>query len=110
VACGTAIPPVEGSVDLLTIGDRGFILHVNCVRVNRELPSCDISISEGGGRRGESSGGRRLPRGAKEYSDSSGPCAKKVLVGGFLGEGQVASKWYQSQDFSVFCSREEEKT
>jgi hypothetical protein len=39
--------PVEGSVDPLTIGDRGFVLHVNCVRVNRELPRCDIPISEG---------------------------------------------------------------
>jgi hypothetical protein len=40
--------PIKGSVDPLTIGDRGFVLHVNCVRVNRELPSRDIPISEEG--------------------------------------------------------------
>jgi hypothetical protein len=43
--------PIEKSVDPLTIGVRGLVVHVNCDRVNRELPSCDIPISEGGGNR-----------------------------------------------------------
>jgi hypothetical protein len=34
--------PIEESVDPLTIGDRGFVVYENCVRVNRELPSRDI--------------------------------------------------------------------
>jgi hypothetical protein len=29
---------------------------------------------------------------------------------GLLGEGQVASSGIRAKDFSVFCSREEEKT
>jgi hypothetical protein len=40
--------PIEESVDPLTIGDRGFVVYVNCVRDNRELPSHDIPISEEG--------------------------------------------------------------
>jgi hypothetical protein len=34
--------PIEESVDPLTIGDRGFVVYENWVRVNRELPSRDI--------------------------------------------------------------------
>ena len=30
------------------IGDRGFVVYVNCVRDNRKLPSRDIPISEEG--------------------------------------------------------------
>ena len=40
--------PIEDSVDPLTIEDRGFVVYVICVRVNRELPSRDIPISEEG--------------------------------------------------------------
>ena len=40
--------PIEESVDPLIIGDWGFVVSVNCVRVNRELPSRDIPISEEG--------------------------------------------------------------
>jgi len=39
--------PVEGSVDSLAIGDRVFVLHVICVRVNLELSRRNIPIFEG---------------------------------------------------------------
>jgi hypothetical protein len=38
--------PIEKSVDPLTIGVRGLVVHKNCVRESRELPSCDFRLSE----------------------------------------------------------------
>jgi hypothetical protein len=53
----------------------------------------------------------RDSRGELEELRLFGPVVEEGPGGSsLLGEGQVASEWYQSQDFSVFCSREEEKT
>jgi hypothetical protein len=59
-------------------------VHENCVRVTRELPKSEFPISE------------------RESIDSSGPRESEGPGGSsLLGEGQVASEWYQS--WSVFA-------
>jgi hypothetical protein len=58
----------------LTIGVRGLVVHVNCVRVKRELPKPEFPISE------------------RKSIDSSGPRETEGPGGSsLLGEGQVAS-------------------
>jgi hypothetical protein len=43
--------PIRERVDPLTIGVRGLAVHVNCVRVKRELPKSEFPISERKNRR-----------------------------------------------------------
>jgi hypothetical protein len=54
---------------------------VNCVRVNREFPSRDIPISEGGGIAEGVTVGTCDSRGELEELRLFGPVVKKVLVG-----------------------------
>jgi hypothetical protein len=55
--------------------------------------------------------GSGFPRGEEEYFDSSGPWKKKVLVGAACSaRGRLRQGGIRAKDFSVFCSREEEKT
>ena len=53
--------PISKRVDPLTIGDQGFVLHVNRARVNRELPKRDFPISERKIVEGVLAVGRRTP-------------------------------------------------
>ena len=76
---------------------QGFVLHVNCVRMNRKSPSRDIPIFEGG----EIAEGllwvTRDSQGELEELRLFGPmCEEGPGVSSLLGEGQVASGWYQS--------------
>ena len=92
-----------------SFGVRGLVMHVNCVRVNRKFPSRDIPISEGG----EIAEGllwvTHDSQGELEELRLFGPvCEEGPGVSGLLGEGRVASKWYQSRKFLLVYFRQEE--